>query len=79
MAGLCTGTLHVGADGGLSPIDRGCSPRGSRCAPGTLSPMPDDEPTPDRDDDDGPVFTGFGIGSAVLGVLAVAADRAWPP
>ncbi len=34
--------------------------------------MPDDEPTPDREDD-GPVFTGFGIGSAVLGVLAVAA------
>jgi len=30
--------------------------------------MPDDERTPD-----GPVFTGFGIGSAVLGVLAVAA------
>ena len=35
--------------------------------------MPDDERTPDREDDDGPVFTGFGIGSAVLGVLAVAA------
>ena len=35
--------------------------------------MPDDEPTPDHEDDDGPVFTGFGIGSAVLGVLAVAA------
>jgi hypothetical protein len=34
--------------------------------------MPDDEPTPDRDDG-GRVFTGFGIGSAVLGVLAVAA------
>jgi hypothetical protein len=33
--------------------------------------MPDDEHTPDHDD--GPVFTGFGIGSAVLGVLAVAA------
>jgi hypothetical protein len=33
-----------------------------------------DEPTEDHvDDDDGPVFTGFGIGSAVLGVLAVAA------
>ena len=32
--------------------------------------MPDDEPTPDHD---GPVFTGFGIGSAVLGVVAVAA------
>jgi len=35
--------------------------------------MPDDEPTPDHEDDDGPVFTGFGIGSAVLGVVAVAA------
>jgi hypothetical protein len=34
--------------------------------------MPDDERTPDHDDD-GSVFTGFGIGSAVLGVLAVAA------
>jgi hypothetical protein len=40
--------------------------------PGTLSAMPDDEPTPDHQDD-GRVFTGFGIGSAVLGVLAVAA------
>jgi hypothetical protein len=35
--------------------------------------MPDDEPTPDREDADGPVFSGFGIGSAVLGVIAVAA------
>jgi hypothetical protein len=34
--------------------------------------MPDDEPTPNHDDD-GPVLTGFGIGSAVLGVLSVAA------
>jgi hypothetical protein len=34
--------------------------------------MPDDEPTPDHEDD-GPVFTSFGIASAVLGVLAVAA------
>jgi hypothetical protein len=33
--------------------------------------MPDDEPTPDHDD--GPVFTGFGIGSAALGALAVVA------
>ena len=41
-------------------------------APGTLSPMPDDEPRPNRGAD-GPVFTGFGIGSAVLGVLAVVA------
>jgi hypothetical protein len=34
--------------------------------------MPEDERTPDRDDH-GPVFSGFGIGSAVLGALAVAA------
>ena len=34
--------------------------------------MPDDERTPDPTDD-GPVFTGFGIASAALGVLAVAA------
>ncbi len=45
----------------------------ARWAPGTLSPMPDDEPRPNRGDDHGPVFTGFGIGSAVLGVLAVVA------
>jgi hypothetical protein len=32
-----------------------------------------DEPTEDRGDDDGRLFTGFGIGSTVLGVLAVAA------
>jgi hypothetical protein len=35
--------------------------------------MPDDERTPDPDDDDGPVFTGFGIASAALGLLAVVA------
>lgn len=35
--------------------------------------MPDDEPTPNHEDEDGPVVRGFGIGSAVLGVLAVAA------
>jgi hypothetical protein len=35
--------------------------------------MPDDERTPDAEDDEGPVFTGFGIGSAALGLLAVAA------
>ena len=35
--------------------------------------MPDDERTPDHEDDDGSVFTGFGICSAVLGALAVAA------
>ena len=34
--------------------------------------MPDDEPR-ETASDDGPVFTGYGIGSAVLGVLAVAA------
>jgi hypothetical protein len=34
--------------------------------------MPDDERTPDHDDD-GPVFTGFGVASAVLGMLAVVA------
>jgi hypothetical protein len=34
--------------------------------------MPDDEQTPNHDAD-GPVFTGFGIGSAVLGAVAVAA------
>jgi hypothetical protein len=32
-----------------------------------------DEPTEDRGDDDRHVFTGLGIGSTVLGVLAVAA------
>lgn len=35
--------------------------------------MPDDEQRPHREADDGPVFTGFGIASAVLGVIAVAA------
>jgi hypothetical protein len=35
--------------------------------------MPDDELTDDHGDDDGRVFTGFGIGSAALGVLAVVA------
>jgi hypothetical protein len=35
--------------------------------------MPDDERTRDQEDDDGPVFTGFGIASAALGALAVAA------
>jgi hypothetical protein len=34
--------------------------------------MPDDERTPDHEDD-GPAFTGFGIASGVLGVLAAAA------
>jgi hypothetical protein len=40
--------------------------------PGTLSAMPDDERTPDPEGD-GPVFTGFGIASAALGLLAVVA------
>jgi hypothetical protein len=35
--------------------------------------MPDDEPTPDLNDDDGPVFSTYGVASAVLGVIAVAA------
>lgn len=35
--------------------------------------MPDDEQSPDHEDDGGPVFTGFGIGSAVLGLVAVVA------
>jgi hypothetical protein len=35
--------------------------------------MPDDQPVPDHEGDDGPVFSGFGIGSAVLAALAVAA------
>lgn len=35
--------------------------------------MPDDEPTPDNSDADGAVFTSYGIASAVLGVIAVAA------
>ena len=34
--------------------------------------MPDDEPTPDHDDD-GPVVTRYGVASAVLGVIAVVA------
>jgi hypothetical protein len=34
--------------------------------------MPDDEPRPD-DSDGGPVFSSYGIGSTVLGVIAVAA------
>jgi hypothetical protein len=35
--------------------------------------MPADEPIPDREVDKGRVFTGFGIGSAALGVVAVVA------
>jgi len=35
--------------------------------------MPDDERPPDHEDDGGPVFTGFGVASAALGVVAVAA------
>jgi hypothetical protein len=40
--------------------------------PGTLTRMPDDEPKPDYSDD-GPAITSYGIGSAVLGVIAIAA------
>jgi hypothetical protein len=35
--------------------------------------MPDDVGSPDQEGADGPVFTGFGIGSTVLGVVAVVA------
>ncbi len=40
-------------------------------AVGTLTAMPDDEQS--ADDDDGAVFSGFGIASAVLGLLSVVA------
>ena len=35
--------------------------------------MPDDEHSPDPDGEDGPVVTGFGIGSAVLGLVGLVA------
>jgi hypothetical protein len=35
--------------------------------------MPDDEPRPDDTDDDGSVFSSYGIASAVLGLIAAAA------
>jgi hypothetical protein len=35
--------------------------------------MPDDELADDHEADDGPVFTGFGIGSAALGLVSVVA------
>jgi len=35
--------------------------------------MPDDEPTPDHEVDGSRVFTGFGVGSAALGAVAVVA------
>jgi hypothetical protein len=35
--------------------------------------MPDDEPTDDLTEDDGPVFSGYGVASAALGLLSVAA------
>lgn len=38
--------------------------------PGTLTRMPEDEPTAIED---GPVFTGYGIASAALGLIAVVA------
>jgi hypothetical protein len=41
---------------------------------GTLTAMPDEERAVDeRGEDDGPVFSGFGIASAALGLLSVAA------
>ncbi len=44
---------------------------------GTLTAMPDDERADDKrtpdDEEDGPVFSGFGIASAALGLLCVAA------
>jgi uncharacterized protein (UPF0333 family) len=41
---------------------------------GTLTAMPDDERTDDAQDaEDGPVFSGYGIASAALGLLSVAA------
>ena len=41
---------------------------------GTLTAMPDDERTEDGlAEDDGPVLSGFGIASAALGLLSVAA------
>ena len=41
---------------------------------GTLTAMPDDERTADERtaEDDGPVFSGFGVASAALGLLSVA-------
>ena len=44
-----------------------------RPGPGTLTAMPDDERDDDVTSDDGRVITGFGIGSAALGLLSVAA------
>jgi hypothetical protein len=35
--------------------------------------MPEDEPTPDHENNNGPAFTSYGIASAVLGVIAVVA------
>lgn len=40
---------------------------------GTLTAMPDDERADDVSDDDGPIISGFGVGSAALGLLSVAA------
>jgi len=41
-------------------------------APGTLTRMPDEQPTPDVDDD-GPLISSYGIASAVCGAVAVIA------
>ena len=40
---------------------------------GTLTAMPDDERDDDVTSDDGRVISGFGVGSAALGLLSVAA------
>lgn len=40
---------------------------------GTLTAMPDDQRADDVSDDDGPVISGFGVASAALGLLSVAA------
>ena len=46
--------------------------RSAEVRPGTLTRMPEDEPKPDYSDD-GPAITSYGIGSAVLGVIAIVA------
>src|SRR6185295_3855768 len=49
------------------------TPTSFQKCPGSLSAMPDDEPTPDHEVDGSRVFTGFGVGSAALGAVAVVA------
>ena len=57
---------------GLSRSQLGITERADRF--GTLTAMPDDERTEDGlAEDDGHVFSGFGIASAALGLLSVAA------